>query len=382
MAFCTRQSKGFTLVEVMVAMVIGMIATIVMFQVFSASEERRRATTGAGDTQSIGNITLLNLQNQIAQAGYGFIPSGDNVAMSLLGCQVQLRPSNFILTNFAPVVINHPSFLTRDANTDTLLVVYGAGTGSQEGAFLIHGSLQTIDDAEGGGAQQEFTYSLPSNSTYHNDDMVIAVPSAIHPGCQTIPVAIGKVRVPTNERGYIHADQGAEVSGGFLYNLGPMPGTVGLSSEQVPHARVYRVLNSRLLECDLMTNASGCADSDPGWVEIASDIVSLRAEYRWADGSFSQNTPDDLDRYCGFAQIRGVRLVVVARHPQLNKGDVTTQAPAWAGDEHTPIVLGEEDDDGWQKFRYTTFETLAPIRNVLWMGTLAGCAAPAPSGGG
>lgn len=370
MAFRTQQSKGFTLVEIMVAMVIGLIATIVMFQVFSASEERRRATTGAGDTQSIGNITLLNLQNQIAQAGYGFVPSGDNVAMSLFGCQVELRPSRFVLQNFAPVVINHPDIPAGDLNTDTLLIVYGAGTGSQEGAFLIHGGLQSIDDGSGS-VKQEFMYSLPSNSTYHNNDMVIAVPSAIHPGCQTNTVTIGEARVPTNERGYIHADEGMGVSGGFLYNLGPMPGTTDLSPEQVPHARAYRVVNSRLMECDLMVSANGCSDTGGDWVEIAPDIVSLRAEYRWDNGTFNQNTPNGVRRYCGFAQIRGIRLVIVTRHPQLNKGDVTTQAPAWAGDANAPVVLTA--DSQWQQYRYTTFETLAPIRNVLWMGSLAGC---------
>ena len=371
MNFSVRQSRGFTLVEIMVAMVIGMIATIVMFQVLSASEERRRATTGAGDTQSIGNIALLNLQNQIAQAGYGFMPPGDNVAMSLLGCQVRLRPSNFVLQNFAPVVINHPSIPPGDANTDTLLIVYGAGTGSQEGAALIGGGLEDVDDGAGG-SQALLTYKVSSNATYHNNDMVVAVPTTVHPGCQSTPVVIGRATIPVDEKKYIFVDQGQEdVLGGVLYNLGPMPGTVGLSADQLPHARAYRVRNSRLMECDLMVSAAGCPDGSADWVEIASDIVSLRAEYRWQPRAFNQNTPINAKRYCGFVSIRGIGLVLVARHPQLNKGNVTASAPAWDGSVGAPIILTA--DAQWQQYRYTTFETLAPIRNALWVKDITGC---------
>ncbi len=395
MTFRIRQSTGFTLVEVMVAMVIGMIATIVMFQVFSASEERKRATTGAGDTQSLGNITLLNLQNQIARAGYGFTPAGDNLAGSVFGCVVQLRPSGVNLTNFAPVVINHPQVPPGNVGTDTLLIVYGAGTGSQEGSRIVRGVPEDVEDAGGGGedigggvsgggepAGQMYKYSLTSNTTYHTNDMVIAVPANAHPNCHAniaTPLVMGRARTPQNEPGYIHAVPGVDSSGGSLYNLGPIPGTAGLSSEQVAHARAYRLVGTELMECDLMASAGGCVAADPNWVSIAPDIVSLRAEYRWLGGAANQDTPTDDVRYCRFAQIRGIQLVIVARHPQLNKAAVTTQVPRWAGSARFPIDLTA--DPQWSLYRYTTFETLAPIRNVLWMGELAGCPLPPGSGG-
>ena len=57
----------------MVAMVIGMLAVIVMFQMFSNSEAQKRSTTGAGDAQASANIALVTLKSDIRGAGYGFI---------------------------------------------------------------------------------------------------------------------------------------------------------------------------------------------------------------------------------------------------------------------------------------------------------------------
>ncbi len=62
---------GFTLVEVMVAMVIGLIGILIVLQVFSTVESQRQATTGSGDAQNNGAIALHSLQRDVRQAGYG-----------------------------------------------------------------------------------------------------------------------------------------------------------------------------------------------------------------------------------------------------------------------------------------------------------------------
>jgi type IV pilus assembly protein PilW len=72
--------RGFTLVEVMVAMVIGMIGIIIMMQVFASAEGQKRTTTGTGDAQSNGAMAIYTLQRDIREAGYGFN------AMNALGC--------------------------------------------------------------------------------------------------------------------------------------------------------------------------------------------------------------------------------------------------------------------------------------------------------
>ena len=43
---CSKQ-KGLSLVELMVALVIGMLTTLVIMQVFTVFEDQKRATTGS-----------------------------------------------------------------------------------------------------------------------------------------------------------------------------------------------------------------------------------------------------------------------------------------------------------------------------------------------
>ena len=54
-----RQTAGFSLVEIMVGLVIGMFSIIVMLQLFSLSEERKRTTTGGSDAMSEGDLSRL-----------------------------------------------------------------------------------------------------------------------------------------------------------------------------------------------------------------------------------------------------------------------------------------------------------------------------------
>lgn len=118
--------QGFTLVEVLVAMVIGMIGLIIMMQVFSNAEGQKRATTGSGDAQSNGALAIYTLQRDIRQAGYGFN------AINALGCAFTLpAPASLTLAQLAPVIINPPiaEVPAGDANTDTLLIAYAAAKG-------------------------------------------------------------------------------------------------------------------------------------------------------------------------------------------------------------------------------------------------------------
>ena len=121
-----RAAAGFTLVEIMVGMVIGMLGLIIMMQVFSLSEGQKRTTTGGGDAQSNGAIALFGLQRDLRQAGFGV--SDPN----LLGCSVALR-AGVTLNGFAPVTINHAGIPAGDPNTDTLLLVYSRTRGSPQG---------------------------------------------------------------------------------------------------------------------------------------------------------------------------------------------------------------------------------------------------------
>jgi len=66
-----RTQTGFSLVEILVGLVIGLLASLVIMQVFSVFEGQKRATTGSADAQINGSIALYNIKRDAESAGFG-----------------------------------------------------------------------------------------------------------------------------------------------------------------------------------------------------------------------------------------------------------------------------------------------------------------------
>ncbi|RZL30387.1 MAG: hypothetical protein EOP35_23915, partial [Rubrivivax sp.] len=150
----------------------------------------------------------------------------------------------------------------------------------------------------------------------------------------------------------------AGAANGTLYNLGRTPRFVA-----------YAVRSGSLTACDLQVQ--NCAvDAPDNWTEVADNIVSLRAEYainnsairNFIADSYGQTVPTAaFGATCSWSRVVGLRLVLVARSRQVEKEAVDAPAPTWSAGASTPITL----KDGWQNYRYKTFETTVPQRNLL-----------------
>ncbi|MCP5249716.1 MAG: PilW family protein [Candidatus Accumulibacter sp.] len=343
-------ADGFTLVEVMVAMVIGMIGLIIMMQVFSAAESQRRTTTGTGDAQSNGAMALYALQRDIRQGGYGFN------ALNAMGCPLTLpAPASRTLSQIAPVLINPPTadVPAGDAGTDTLLIAYGNNEGPPEGDVITatNGSLIAVRNA----------------ANYLPNQWVAAAPAAPLNGCALTLAQVSAVAAPN-----VTVAASGAVDGGTLFNLG-----------DAPRIRAYAVRAGNLTVCDYMTANCGAACTavdgtcSASWIPIASNIVSLRAQYgsdtstpmdgvdTWDQTTPHQATASQATHACLLARASAVRIALVARNSQLDRDQVTAQAPTWAGSGGAAIDLSGRAN--WQNYRYKVFETVIPLRNLPWM---------------
>jgi type IV pilus assembly protein PilW len=355
---------GFSLVEIMVGMVIGMLSVIVVLQVFSVSEGQKRTTTGGGDAQSAGAIAMYQLQNDIGQAGYGVssislfncnikwaLPSGTNIATAVPLAPVTINPA----VNIVPA---------GDPNTDTILVMYGNTNGEPQGNTIIAPGA-TVN-----------TVQMPS--AFATGDKVISAPSA----CGSTQLAINSISA-VGANSVTLATAGI-ANGAVLYNLGSAPVILA-----------YAVRNGSLTVCDYLVNDCGSADTDDSsiWIPLAPNIVTLKAQYaRDTDGTmdavpniYDGTTPSGSSASCGWARVSALRLALVARSNQYEKTNVTTAAPTWAGTNagnpvgsaSNPIDVSKNPDGTnnslWQRYRYKLFETTVPIRNVAWMGVPQGC---------
>src|SRR5262249_28233143 len=65
-------ARGFSMVELMVAMVIGLIGIIIILQVFEVSEGIKRTTTSGGDAQQNGAIAMFVLEHDVRNSGMSF----------------------------------------------------------------------------------------------------------------------------------------------------------------------------------------------------------------------------------------------------------------------------------------------------------------------
>ena len=353
---------GFSLVEIMVGMVIGMLGIIVMMQVFALAEAQKRATTGGGDAQSNGAIALYGIQRDIRQAGYGLSD------VNLLGCNVQLRtaPSVVTLPSIAPLTINPASIPPGDANTDTLLVVYG------------NANAAPVGDTITGQPAVWLTYHLPqiysvgAPGNFNVGDQVIAFPAARPSPCNLTMEPVVAVPALGDTSYNIEVATGQTIgSSGRLYDFGPAPKILA-----------YAIRNATLTFCDYMVNDCSIAANTGNaaiWVPIASNIVSMRAQYGKDTNvpmddmvnAYNQTTPIAA---CDWVKTLAVGLVLVARNGNFEKNIVTTTAPTWTGTSETPpIPIDLSADSNWQYYRYKVFETVIPIRNALWVGVIPGC---------
>lgn len=339
-----NSSRGFSLIEILVGLAIGLIGMLVMVQVFTLTETGKRTTSGGDEAQNAGAIALYTLQRDLRQSGFGITNA------ALIGCNVTL-PSGVVINAIAPVTINHPDIPVGDANTDTLLTFSGNGNGAQQGDLIV--TQTTPNDPR--------SFTMASAAPYAINDQVIAqlggaVPGA---GCNlnmepitAITPATPSVSVATGLNGSTK---------GTLYHLGNTPRIIA-----------YAVRNGSLTSCNFMQSdcrSDALVDDSTIWVPITGNVVSLRADY--GQDLSAANMDAVVDTYnqttpgpgCGLSRILTTRIVLVVRNNSFDKADVTSTAPSWMGTANAPIVLNTLTD--WTHYRYKLFQTEIPLRNMI-----------------
>src|SRR2546426_8315330 len=119
-----RPSRGFSMVELMVAMVISLIGVIIIFQVFETSEGVRRTATSGGDAQQNGAVALYFMERDLRNAGMGI---NDTIYYAPV-CNMIGSDSSRTTPNLPPMILA-PAFIAAGANAQTpdqLSVFYGS----------------------------------------------------------------------------------------------------------------------------------------------------------------------------------------------------------------------------------------------------------------
>lgn len=335
-----QAQSGFSLIEVMVGLVVSLLVSLVIMQVFAVFEEQKRSTSGSADAQTNGHIALYNLQRDVQLAGFALpIFSSSN---SPLQC-TSLTPSG---TNISPV-----SITDGGAASDTLTVRYG--TADAGGSPALISSVVSGNEV-----------NVLNNAACKVKDSVII-------------------------------SQGSDCL--FMQNgVSGLTGTTSITLNKPTDATINQEASLSCLG-DWKTisysinNANQLIRSDNGSdTPNVDEIVNLQAQYgisakadsntvtRWvnATGALWTN-PSNANRNL----IKAIRVAVVARNGLLEKNNVsaacsslTSSKPsgvcAWAGSASDPApTISLTNTSNWQRYRYRVFTTIIPLRNIVWSST-------------
>jgi type IV pilus assembly protein PilW len=160
-------------------------------------------------------------------------------------------------------------------------------------------------------------------------------------------------------------------SGSYLINLGKLID------------RTYRLdTATHVLMIDTFdsTVATTSPTAPTSSTELFPNVASLQAIYGLDSNgdhmvdSWSNTVPTKtvgVDVVPAWEQVFAVRIAVVIRSAQPEKEKVTLVEPVWHRDginaENIPVSdISKTDPEAWMHYRYKVFETVVPLRNMLW----------------
>jgi hypothetical protein len=140
---------------------------------------------------------------------------------------------------------------------------------------------------------------------------------------------------------------------------------------------VYRSysLNTNGLEVRIFDATNGSAASQ----DLYAGIVNLQAVYgkalgtnpsqvtAWNSADPALDVTDSASNTInGWSRVVAVRLALVARSQQYEKSEVTTALPTWRPNGVDPVAIKVDGNGDWKHYRYKVYETVVPLRNMIW----------------
>ncbi|EIM31663.1 prepilin-type N-terminal cleavage/methylation domain-containing protein [Leptothrix ochracea L12] len=360
-----RRIQGFSLIELMVGMTIGLLTVLIIAQVALVYEGQKRTTTSGSDAQVSGALALQTLQREIQTSGYGLTSGGT------VGCTEIHGKRNGVdyLQPMAPVIITDGA----NGQPDSLRVLSSSGA-SISLPIRVFGEHRRDDTS--------FRIDQNTGLGTRQGDLMLAVPTKEIGTTQFAPSWCTLFTVskdPTNNT-IEHKTDAA-----WPWNQDPtttaFPGNVDadISYAAGSHLIDLGVLVDHLYDIRDAANGSAARslrlqtfDSTTGnttATDLFANIVNLQAVYGRdtnADLQADVWTATPPANAAEWAQVIAIRIALAARSDQPEKDIVTTLAPTWHPDGITPTDLRVDNTPDWQHFRYKIFEVVVPLRNMLW----------------
>ena len=368
-----RSSAGMSLIELMVGAAIGLIGIVIITHVYLTNEQHKRTTTAAGGAQTNGAIALYALEREIRQSGFGLNSSlafqcncdaTVNAGCSAIQYYYDLKysfPPNASMTNSRNALSLYPFLITDAANApDVLSVFYGSDAERALSTILVDNMVTPGADIKPDGT-----------AGFETGNLVV-----LQNGTACAMYQVTGVVAQT----LLHADNIWNPSAGGTLPTWPKDSTRIFNLGSRPVWKTYAIANGKLQVTDQLAVLTAGAVSQ----DLMDGIVDLQAQY--GKDTNNDNVIDvwtkQLPAAFGtnfsatdIAQVKAVRLAVLARSEHYEKpataGDpceATTAAnrPTWGGTDNLPFPSFDAPGALPSCYKYRVFETVVPLRNMLW----------------
>lgn len=413
-----RPECGFSLVELLVGLVVGLIASAAVIQTFSTFEAQKRSTVAGSEAQENGLVAMALLEQDIHNAGAGIVDpltldcdAGQTFTWSTLAAgpipNFSLLPltitstgvvtqSDVVQTNtgdflgalpaytVSPMVTpNDPLIVSRTANFSTgdLLVVTFGGQCTVMQVSAVNATLVSLKHDPG---VQNYNAPLDNGNNSGNDGNGNGNGDNCDEGNGK---GNGK---GNNGNGKGNGGNGNGNNGGGNCNGGGFGSPVYATGAHVLNPKTITSSQFQVVSGTLQQTLStiGASPTVRAY-SLVRNVAFLKAQYGIAPAGTQGVTtwvnatgPWDASQLATSAtkrkQIKAARIVVVTRSDKREapivsqsctnvSGTVNLGPCAWRDTAANPaptIDLSANPD--WQHFRYKVYQTIVPLRNVIW----------------
>jgi len=369
-----KRQFGVGLIEIMVGLALGLLITLIITQVWGNFESQKQRSVSGSSAQENGLLALTELEQDIRMSGAGLTDPAAFDCTTVFsyyetgGTSVSPVPAYAGGVAMAPVQISDGGL-----GSDTLLV--------KRGADLLGSLPATIAEAMPSSSAE---LKMSSTAGFSDGDKVVAI-DRLTGKCtimlitQVQGAAVKLQHNPGGTTTYNPTVSYQNANGWPAFDAGAKVLKIG---DLISHS--YTTNASAEL---IMTDFSN-PNSSPA-ITLASDIVKLKAQYGiasasgqdvndWVDASVASgwNTLDTAK----VKRIKAIRLVIVARSSKQEASNVTAPCTnvsggvnngpcAWIDSLADPApIIDLSENSSWRKYRYKVYQTIIPIRNVIWAG--------------
>lgn len=390
--------RGISLVEVMVGMAIGLLASLVIFKAFTSSETFRRNVGGAADTVQTAAVVGARLNLMLEEGGAGLV-QGRNIWSCLL--KVNRAGSPLLpVSSFPAPFESFPKSVRvlpvgiRDGGTgsDTVMVIAANSPSSNRDIpFDSTGTSLTVSNPNGIGlkdAGQSTTDLLlavdQDVAGGPADCQIVQVASNYSGGTPTQDISLGLAVMPAAAKvispasyTVVPLNQGSS-SYGTLLSTTNSPSAFHLGREDQPTFSLLSVNSSNeLVEYDLLQRRP--------LQSFGENILLFKARYGVDNGVGGIPNDDAVDEWIapsesGWSitelmdgnaatqqkvdQIKAIRIGVILRTPQAQVVDAKPTQLVLFQDLQTSRQVTVKLSSSEQRYGYQVFDWVIPLRNM------------------